>query len=156
MWINISHENPEDILVLNQAFWRKSHLCCPDATDLSRLTLVGWWGARLRSWIPLVCPGKTLARLPQAPRLAASLWPRLSSGRPWWGRSRWTERATGSRWSRGCCIAPRAGPRVRFLCGDTGLETGWNYRTGCLALSCNWAQGGRKWHCLKASLQTHG
>lgn len=112
-----------------KAIWSNSHLCCPDARDLSRLTLAGWWGVRPRSLIPLVCPGKTLARLPPVASLSALSGPaRGFSVRTWWGWSRWTEPATGSRWSPGCCTARWAADlRVRFLCGDMGLETSWNY-----------------------------
>lgn len=129
-----------------KAIWSNSHLCCPDARDLLRLTLAGWWGVRPHSWIPLVCPGKTLARPPQVASLLVLSGPvRGLSAPTWWGRSRWTEPATGSRWSPGCCTWWAAGLRVQFLRGDTGLEMSWNYWPVFLSPSGNWAQSSLRW-----------
>lgn len=124
------------------------HLCCPDARDLLRQTLVGWWEVTPHSWTPPVCPGKTPARRLQAVCLAErpSAWPgplRRFSVQTWGGRLRWTAPATDTRWSLGCCNARWGlGLCVRFLCRDAELERSW----------CHWSVlMGSSWYCLKTN-----
>lgn len=118
------------------------HLCCPDARDLLRQTLVGWWEVTPRSWTPPVYPGKTPVMRLEAVCLGDWLLVFLESVRRFLAQTsgvwlRWTAPATGTRWNLGCCTSRWVpGLCVQFLEREAELERSWDHWIFLMDISC--------------------